>query len=74
MTYRASTHTARTQINVTASQPNLWVGRCRPDGASYSRTSAHMSSSDLHMQVTLLAGVMVRTQPPHSLRVTWYTP
>eukprot|EP01049_Picozoa_sp_SAG25_P022068 SAG25_NODE_8564_length_415_cov_24.449367_1_plen_29_part_10 len=26
------------------------------------------------MQVTLLAGVMERTQPPHSLRVTRYTP
>ena len=28
----------------------------------------------MHMQVTRLTGVMVRTQPPHSLRVTWYTP
>ena len=74
MTCRTSTHTAHTQINVTASQPDLWVSRCRPDGASYSRTSAPRSSLDLCMQVTLLAGVIVRTQPSHSLCVTRYTP
>ena len=28
----------------------------------------------MRMQVTLLAGVIVRTQPPHSLRVTRYRP
>ena len=28
----------------------------------------------MHMKVTRLTGVMVRTQPPHSLRVTRYTP
>ena len=54
------------------------VGQPLPSGRGqlhmYSRTSAPRSSLDLCMQVTLLAGVIVRTQPSHSLCVTQYTP
>ena len=54
------------------------VGQPLPSGRGqlhmYSRTSAPRSSLDLCVQVTLLAGVIVRTQPSHSLCVTQYTP